>query len=110
MMMKISLVELHFKENQINQSRNPMNLITLNSRVDDYFGDPQPFNATVFAETVSYWTTPIINIKQGATAYLARLATSKKTNPEFMTGVPELREAVAAANARRAFDSRRKRR
>ncbi|KAL4957587.1 Chloroperoxidase [Aspergillus filifer] len=53
------------------------------SRSDAYFGDPNPFNETVWAETLSYFTTPMISVQQLAAARMGRLETSKKTNPEF---------------------------
>ncbi|KAL2803087.1 Chloroperoxidase [Aspergillus granulosus] len=52
------------------------------SRSDAYFGDPNPFNETVWAETASYFTTPMITVQQVADARMARLETSKRTNPE----------------------------
>ncbi|KAL4933185.1 peroxidase family protein [Aspergillus undulatus] len=52
------------------------------SRSDAYFGDPNPFNETVWAETESYFTTPMITVEQVAKARMGRLATSKKTNPD----------------------------
>ncbi|KAL4861205.1 hypothetical protein BDV12DRAFT_208265 [Aspergillus spectabilis] len=52
------------------------------SRSDAYFADPNPFNETVWAETASYFTTPMITVDQVAKARMARLATSKQTNPE----------------------------
>ncbi|KAL3470346.1 Cloroperoxidase [Aspergillus californicus] len=52
------------------------------SRSDAYFADPNPFNETVWAETTSYFTTPMITVDQVAKARMARLATSKATNPE----------------------------
>ncbi|KAL4880358.1 hypothetical protein BJY04DRAFT_219353 [Aspergillus karnatakaensis] len=52
------------------------------SRSDAYFADPNPFNETVWAETASYFTTPMITVEQVAKARMARLATSKQTNPE----------------------------
>ncbi|KAL4783823.1 Chloroperoxidase [Aspergillus varians] len=53
------------------------------SRSDAYFANPSPFNATVWAETSSYFTTPMITVQQVAKARMGRLATSKATNPEF---------------------------
>lgn len=55
---------------------------SFNSRSDEYFADPNPFNEIVWAETASYFTTPMITVDQLAKARMARLATSKKTNPE----------------------------
>lgn len=54
------------------------------SRADYYFThDPYTFNASVFAETRSYWPDPTINIAQAAAARLARVKTSNATNPTF---------------------------
>ncbi|KAH8898238.1 Cloroperoxidase [Thozetella sp. PMI_491] len=54
------------------------------SRVDAYFGNPQPFNQTIFDQTRSYWTDPhIINVQMAANARSARVATSKATNPTY---------------------------
>lgn len=53
------------------------------SRSDAYFGDPNPFNATVWAETMTYFKTPMITVQQLANARMGRLHTSKRTNPEF---------------------------
>lgn len=52
------------------------------SRSDAYFADPNPFNATVWAETASYFTTDMITVDQVAKARMGRLATSEQTNPE----------------------------
>lgn len=54
-----------------------------NSRQDFYFGNVQPFNQTVFDQTRSFWTDPIVDIQMGANALVARQATSKATNPTF---------------------------
>jgi hypothetical protein len=54
-----------------------------NSRIDAYFGNPQPFNPLVFAETRSHWPTPVINVTQAAAARWARVLTSNATNPTF---------------------------
>jgi len=53
------------------------------SRGDYYFGNDYSFNQTIFDETKSYWTTPIIDVKQAASARLARVHTSNTTNPTF---------------------------
>lgn len=52
------------------------------SRSDRFFGDPLPFNESIWKETASFFTTPEITIQQVADARMARLATSKRTNPE----------------------------
>jgi hypothetical protein len=57
--------------------------IRLSSRSDAYFADQDPFNATVWAETTSYFTTEMITIQQLADARMGRLVTSQATNPNF---------------------------
>jgi hypothetical protein len=52
------------------------------SRSDAYFADPNPFNQTVWAESLTYFDTEDITVEQVAKARMGRLATSKKTNPE----------------------------
>jgi hypothetical protein len=52
------------------------------SRSDAYFADPNPFNETVWAESLTYFDTDFISVEQVAKARMGRLATSKKTNPE----------------------------
>jgi hypothetical protein len=52
------------------------------SRSDAFFADPNPFNETVWAESLAYFDTDLITIDQVAKARMGRLATSKKTNPE----------------------------
>ncbi|PQE15049.1 sterigmatocystin biosynthesis peroxidase stcC protein [Rutstroemia sp. NJR-2017a BVV2] len=58
------------------------------SRVDYYFGNPQPFNQAIFDQTRSHWTADIINVTMAANARYARVQTSNKTNPTF--GLSEL--------------------
>ncbi|CAK40535.1 cloroperoxidase [Aspergillus niger] len=53
------------------------------SRQDTYFGNNHEFNQTIFDQTKSYWTTPLIDMYQAAEAHEARLNTSKATNPTF---------------------------
>ncbi|KAI9685685.1 MAG: hypothetical protein M1822_004245 [Bathelium mastoideum] len=53
------------------------------SRGDYYFGNDHTFNQTIFDQTRSYWTTPLIDVQQGADARLARIRTSNATNPTF---------------------------
>ncbi|KAF7586686.1 hypothetical protein BBP40_008492 [Aspergillus hancockii] len=53
------------------------------SRGDFYSGDNHSFNQTTFDEARSYWTQPIIDLHAGAKARLARINTSKSTNPTF---------------------------
>ena len=55
----------------------------MSSRGDFYFGNDHSFNQTIFDETRSYWTTPIIDVQQAANARLARVQTSNATNPTF---------------------------
>jgi hypothetical protein len=57
-------------------------VLTVYSRSDAYFADPNPFNATVWSETASWFTTPFITVQQVADARMGRLATSKATNPQ----------------------------
>ncbi|TKX25855.1 sterigmatocystin biosynthesis peroxidase-like protein 1 [Elsinoe australis] len=52
------------------------------SRSDRFFANPLPFNATVWAETFSYFKTDMITVEQLAQARQARYATSIKTNPQ----------------------------
>ncbi|KAM0693775.1 hypothetical protein Q7P36_007032 [Cladosporium allicinum] len=52
------------------------------SRSDAYFADPNPFNETVWAESLTYFPDDMITVEQVAKARMGRLATSKKTNPE----------------------------
>jgi hypothetical protein len=52
------------------------------SRSDAFFADPNPFNETVWAESLTYFPDDIITVDQVAKARMGRLATSKKTNPE----------------------------
>src|ERR1700742_129490 len=53
------------------------------SRGDYYFGDDHTFNQTIFDETRSYWTAPVIDVQIAANARLARVHTSNATNPNF---------------------------
>ncbi|EAT87589.2 hypothetical protein HBH56_053050 [Parastagonospora nodorum] len=55
------------------------------SRSDRFFANPLPFNETVWAETASFFKTPEITIQQLADARMARLETSKRTNPQHKT-------------------------
>ncbi|KAI1056368.1 hypothetical protein LB507_002378 [Fusarium sp. FIESC RH6] len=52
------------------------------SRSDAYFADPNPFNQTVWEETLTYFPDEMITVEQVAKARMGRLETSKKTNPE----------------------------
>jgi hypothetical protein len=53
------------------------------SRADFYWGDDHTFNETVFDETLSYWTSSIVDIQMTANSRLARINTSNTTNPTF---------------------------
>ncbi|KAI1847523.1 hypothetical protein JX265_000773 [Neoarthrinium moseri] len=54
------------------------------SRADFYWsGDAHTFNQTVFDETRSYWTGPVIDVQMAADARLARVKTSMATNPDY---------------------------
>ncbi|KAK7953489.1 Cloroperoxidase [Apiospora saccharicola] len=53
------------------------------SRQDAYFGPPDKFNRTIFAETQSYWHGPVINTTMAAAARQARIRTSNATNPQY---------------------------
>lgn len=53
------------------------------SRQDAYFGDAVSFNASVFAETTSYWPGDSVDVPQAAAARLGRVRTSQRTNPEY---------------------------
>jgi hypothetical protein len=57
------------------------------SRSDRFFADPLPFNETVWKETASFFKTPEITIQQLADARMARLETSKRTNPQHKTSL-----------------------
>ncbi|KAF4952001.1 hypothetical protein FGADI_7117 [Fusarium gaditjirri] len=52
------------------------------SRSDAFFADPNPFNKTVWAESLTYFPDDLMTVEQVAKARMGRLATSKKTNPE----------------------------
>ncbi|KAK0708506.1 Chloroperoxidase [Lasiosphaeris hirsuta] len=53
------------------------------SRSDAYFGNVLTFNQSVFDETRSYWTSETIDIQMAANARMARIRTSKATNPTY---------------------------
>ncbi|KAI5925297.1 Chloroperoxidase [Camillea tinctor] len=54
------------------------------SRSDAYFSDPSVFNQTIFDETKSYWTLPIVDLRQAAMSRLARVRTSQRDDPNFV--------------------------
>ncbi|KAI0475999.1 Cloroperoxidase [Xylariaceae sp. FL0804] len=53
------------------------------SRSDWNVGDNDNFNQSIFDETRSYFTGPVIDLATAARAKLARVATSKATNAKF---------------------------
>ncbi|KAK3899268.1 Chloroperoxidase [Staphylotrichum tortipilum] len=53
------------------------------SRSDAYFGNVLTFNQSVFDETKSYWKGKTVTIEMAARARLARIKTSKATNPTY---------------------------
>jgi hypothetical protein len=53
------------------------------SRTDAFFGNNHVFNATVFAETKSYWTDPLLSAAMLANSKLARQITSRAFNPTY---------------------------
>jgi hypothetical protein len=57
------------------------------SRSDRFFANPLPFNETVWKETASFFKTPEITIQQLADARMARLETSKRTNPQHKSSL-----------------------
>jgi len=57
------------------------------SRSDRFFANPLPFNETVWKETASFFTTDNITVTQLADARMARLATSKRTNPQHQNSL-----------------------
>ncbi|OGM49746.1 hypothetical protein ABOM_001808 [Aspergillus bombycis] len=65
------------------------------SRGDFYFGDNHSFNQTLFDQAKSYWTQPLIDLHSGARARLARINTSKATNPTFDLSGSRLRFSYA---------------
>lgn len=58
-------------------------VLTQNSRQDAFFGDPNPFNQTIFDETLAQWTEDTISVNASAKGRAARIRTSNATNPEF---------------------------
>ncbi|KAK7736330.1 hypothetical protein SLS63_003307 [Diaporthe eres] len=50
---------------------------------DAFFGDPIPFNQTIFDETLAQWTEDTISVNTSAKGRAARIRTSNATNPEF---------------------------
>ncbi len=53
------------------------------SRADTYFGDNSRFNATIWAETRSYFEGDTISVAEAARARAARLKSAKAGNPQY---------------------------
>lgn len=53
------------------------------SRVDAYFGDPNPFNQTVFDQTLAAWTEDTINVTTSAAGRAIQVRNSQATNPTY---------------------------
>jgi hypothetical protein len=53
------------------------------SRSDAYYGNVLVFNQSVFDETKSYFTSETVTLEMAAKARLARIKTSKATNPTY---------------------------
>ncbi|KAL4869877.1 hypothetical protein BDV12DRAFT_184841 [Aspergillus spectabilis] len=53
------------------------------SRLDAYFGNPQPFSPSVFAQTRKYWTGSTVTAAMLANSKVARQLDSKAFNPEY---------------------------
>jgi len=53
------------------------------SRTDSFLDPSDEFNAEIFNETTSHWTSETINLSIAASSRLARAETSVKTNPVF---------------------------
>ncbi|KAI0427787.1 Cloroperoxidase [Xylaria sp. FL1042] len=53
------------------------------SRQDTFFGPADVFHEETWKETLSYFTTPEIDVRQAARARTARVITSASTNPSF---------------------------
>ncbi|KAI5920365.1 Chloroperoxidase [Camillea tinctor] len=67
------------------------------SRPDFYFGNVLLFNETIFNETRAYWTGDMVDVQMAANSRLARMRTSRETNPTFT--LSELGEAFSAGEA-----------
>ncbi|KAI0593322.1 Chloroperoxidase [Biscogniauxia sp. FL1348] len=67
------------------------------SRPDFYFGDVLLFNETIFNETRAYWTGDMVNVQMAANSRLARIRTSRETNPTY--SLSELGEVFSAGEA-----------
>lgn len=71
--------------------------LTRNSRQDAFFGDPNPFNQTIFDETLTQWTEDTINVNTSAKGRAARIRTSNATNPQF--GLSRLAQAFTTGES-----------
>lgn len=58
-------------------------MVAIISRIDAYFGNPIPFNQTVFDRTLAQWTEDTINITTSAAGRAVQVRNSEATNPEF---------------------------
>ncbi|KAJ0117334.1 uncharacterized protein J7T55_003748 [Diaporthe amygdali] len=67
------------------------------SRQDAFFGDPNPFNQTIFDETLAQWTEDTISVNTSAKGRAARIRTSNATNPEF--GLSRLAQAFTTGES-----------
>ncbi|KAI1488734.1 Chloroperoxidase [Biscogniauxia mediterranea] len=67
------------------------------SRPDFYFGDVYLFNETIFNETKAYWTGDMVDVQMAANARLARMRTSRETNPTY--SLSELGSIFSAGEA-----------
>jgi len=61
----------------------PVLILTISSRSDAFFADANPFNETIWAETVKCFPDDMITVQQLANARMGRLATSERTNPKY---------------------------
>ncbi|KAL5333200.1 Chloroperoxidase [Aspergillus crustosus] len=53
------------------------------SRIDAYFGNPQPFSETAFSQSRKYWTASTVTAKMLANSKVARQLDSKAFNPTY---------------------------
>ncbi|KAI1633809.1 Chloroperoxidase [Biscogniauxia mediterranea] len=67
------------------------------SRPDFYFGNVYLFNETIFNETRAYWTGDMVDVQMAANSRLARMRTSRETNPTF--SLSELGSVFSAGEA-----------
>ncbi|KAF9730992.1 hypothetical protein PMIN02_008527 [Paraphaeosphaeria minitans] len=64
------------------------------SRADIYFGDNHSFNATIWAQTASHFTSPIISLATAAKAHKARLAAAQIENPQFNMSASDVQASM----------------